>query len=133
MKKLLIIMGILMVIISCKKEVVPNNGIYRGVFRETDSNGDTLASGVMYLALIEDNLQFTVVGDSVSNAPASHSGMYVVDNKISMQFFYSGNYDTLYDQDHYLDTIYNYEFDNENFKFWQTRYGKTYTYDLVRD
>lgn len=133
-RKLPLLVGIVLMSLSCKKEVTtPNNGIYRGVFREIATNGDTLASGVTYLALNESNLVFTMSGDSVSNAPATHGGTYLIDNPSTMQFSNFSLIDTVYDIDHYLDTTYNYKFDDNNFKLWQIRYGKTYEYNLVRD
>jgi hypothetical protein len=134
MKKLLILLCVGTVALSCKKEVtIPNNGIYRGAFREYSATGDTLASGLCFLAIFESDNTFKMVGDSISNAPADHAGTYLVDNATNMQFTNATPPSTSFDVDHYLDTVYNYSFDDVNFKFWQTRYGKLYEYTLVRN
>ena len=133
-KRLLIIFAVVAIAISCKKEiVVPNNGIYRGTFREISSGGDTLAEGVVHLALFEESGSFVVSGDSTSNAPATHGGIFVVHGATTMTFTNQSSIDTLYDIDHYLDTTYTYKFDDVNFELKQAWEGKTYEYLLVRN
>jgi len=133
-KKLFTFLIFGLLLISCKKEItVPNSGIFRGVFREYSATGDTLATGVVYMALNENDLTFNVSGDSTTNAPANHAGNYLVDNSTTMQFINNTAYSQVYDADHYLDTSYNFTFDDTNFKIWQTISGKLYEYDLVRN
>lgn len=134
-KKLLFIFIIFALAVSCKKEVtIPNGGIYRGVFREIDQvSGDTLADGVIYLALFESSQSYTLSGDTTTSAPATHNGTYLVDNASTMQFSTTSQYSSQYDIDHYLDTVFNYTFDDINFEFWQVWDGKRYEYIMVRD
>lgn len=121
-------------LMACKKEVtMPNNGIYRGTFYEFGQTGDTLAQGVVYIAMFESNQTFSMVGDSVNLAPASHSGTYIIDNSNYMSFTNTSAPTTLYDNDHYLDTTFQYAFDDVNFSLDLTKAGKTYQYRLVRN
>ena len=126
----------LMFLASCKKEVTtPNNGIYRGVFMEIDSSGlgDTLADGVLHMALFESNQTFAVKGDTNTMAPASHNGSYVIDAAGLMIFDTPGTPNPQYDPDHYLDTAYTYTFDDVNFTLQLVKAGKLYRYDMVRN
>ena len=132
-KKILTLLVLCAILIACKKEVtIPNGGIYRGTFREYSESGDTLASGLCHIAMFEHNNSFVMVGDSVSGSPADHSGTYIVDNASNMQFSSSPS-SGQFDIDHFLDTVYNYTFDDIFFNFWQTRAGKLYEYKLKRN
>jgi hypothetical protein len=134
LKKICLIFALLAVVISCKKEVlVPNDGIYRGVFNEIRNSGDTVASGVVYLALWDSNLSFQISGDTVTNAPAPHAGTYLVDDATRMHFSSSSALQGGYDTDHYLDTTYNYTFDDTKFEFWFQDDTTLYQYRLTRN
>jgi hypothetical protein len=134
LKKLCIFSVLIFMGLSCKKDVlVPNEGIYRGIFNEIRSSGDTVASGVVYMALWESTLKFQITGDSLTNAPATHHGSYLVDDATRMQFQYGSAYSTQYDADHYLDTTYNYSFVNNTFEFWFQDDTTLYEYRLSRD
>lgn len=133
MKKLCIFFGIFFVFISCKKEIVlPNDGIYRGVFNEIWASGDTVASGVVWIALFEDNQAFTMVGDSNTSAPQSHNGTYLIQDAKFIQFSLSGLASGGYDEDHILDTTYQYTFDDELFEFFLQDDTILYEYRLKR-
>ena len=134
-KNLLILLGLIIIGFSCKKkDLVPNNGIYRGVFRTINATtGDTTNSGVTYIALFESQLSFSMVGDSITKIPATHNGTYLVENNSVIQFSTNNTPVPPFHPDHYLDTSYNYTFDNTNFKFWQTINGYILEYDLKRD
>lgn len=122
------------VLMSCKKELlVPNNGIYRGVFREIYNETDTIASGVVYLALWESSQKFEVVGDSLTNAPASHRGLFFIQDASRIVFTNKSVEEAQYDSDHYLDTLYNYRFDDEIFEFSFQDGATLYEYNLARD
>ena len=134
MKKIVLIFILIATLISCKKEdPIPDNGIYRGVFREIHDNGDTLASGVVYIALFEENSTFTLVGDSTTNAPASHNGTYTIESGKRINYLYTGVHQPQFDSDHYLDTLYTYFFDDELFEFWFQNGSVKYEYRLARD
>ena len=134
LKKILPVFLLFSVVFSCKKETpFPNNGIYRGVFNEIRSSGDTVASGVVYLALFEESSGFNLVGDSLTSAPASHSGSYLIGSGNNIRFTNSNTILPIHDADHYLDTTYAYVFDEEIFKFWLVDDTTTYYYDLIRD
>lgn len=133
MKKFLF--GILLIVlaVACKKEIVtPNNGIYRGVYRMMNSAGDTLAQGVVYLAIFESSESFSMVGDSSSMVPATHGGTYLIDGSSTMQFDNSSGYGAFPDI-FYLDTTYNYKFDDVNFELWQTKYGNLHEFKMIRN
>lgn len=134
MKKNVLIFILFIAILSCKKEaLVPNNGIYRGVFREMHLGGDTVTSGVVYLALFEENNTFSLVGDSVTSAPATHGGTYTIESGKRINYSFTGDYQPQYDNDHYLDTLYNYIFDDEILEFWFLNGDVKYEYRLARD
>ena len=134
MKKNILYLLLLFAVVSCKKgPPLPNNGIYRGVFREIYAGGDTVASGVVYLAMFEENNTFSLVGDSTTNAPATHNGTYNIESGNNISYFRVSDYSPQFDTDHYLDTLYSYTFDDENFEFWFQDDTIKYEYRLSRD
>ncbi|MBD3639143.1 MAG: hypothetical protein HUJ25_17440 [Crocinitomicaceae bacterium] len=133
-KKLLILFGFAALFVACKKEItVPNSGIYSGTFTQYDTAGNSAVTGNVYFVLYESNQTFFVRGDTVTDIPVTHNGSYVVDHSTQMTFKYTGDYDSLIDLNQYLDTIYNYTFDDINFTLSQTRDGKLYEYIMQRD
>lgn len=133
MKKLLLFLMLGILVLSCKKEVtVPNSGIYRGTFFKIGPSNDTIVQSITWLALNENTLTFNVTTDTTVNAPAEHGGEYLVDNVSSMTFINNTVLTPQFQPDYYLDTIYNYTFDDKNFRFWQTIGDFYYEYDLVR-
>ncbi|UKN02480.1 hypothetical protein K6119_02960 [Paracrocinitomix mangrovi] len=130
--KLLITLVFSVLLISCKKKpvTVPNAGIYNGMFTEYDSTGNPLAQGSFVLALFTHNSTYQLSGDSVNFSPPTHKGEWYTNNATTAVFStaYSG-----YNPNYYLDTVYNYTFDNINFTLTQTIDGKIYEYVMVRD
>ena len=134
LKIICIVFSVSLVILACKKEVnVPTEGIYRGVFNEIRNSGDTVASGLVYMALWESSLTFQIVGDTNTNAPANHSGSFLVDDATRMQFYNNSTVSGQYDPDHYLDTTYEYFFDNTIFEFSYQQDTTLYEYRLTRN
>jgi hypothetical protein len=132
-KKLCIFFGIFFIILSCKKEIIlPNDGIYRGVFNEIRASGDTVASGVVWFALFDDNQTFTMVGDSNTHAPHSHNGTYLIQDAKFIQYTLTGAASGGYDDDHILDTTYQYMFDDKLFEFFFQDDTVLYEYRLTR-
>lgn len=133
-KRLLIIFTFSLVLLACKKDdTIPNNGIYRGVFRVFASSGDTLADGAFNLALFESDQHFVMEGDTSTNLPASHAGTFVVDGATTMIFTNTSGSSVLYPTDAYLDGTFNYVFDDVNFVLTRTVGTKNYEYDMVRN
>ncbi len=135
MKKFFLSLFLMLFILTgCKKEIlVPNNGIYRGVFKEIYNGTDTLAGGVVYLALWENSNSFQMVGDSLTGAPASHKGTFFIQDASRIIYTNSHVPNGQYDADHYLDTTYNYFFDDEVFEFTFDDGTTLYEYKLIRD
>lgn len=120
-------------IMSCKKEIVPpNDGIYRGVFNEIWASGDTVASGVVWMAMFDADQTFSMIGDSITHAPHNHSGSYFIQDAKYIQFTMNGNPSGGYDDDHVLDTTFEYFFDDEIFEFWFLDDTILYEYRLTR-
>lgn len=133
-KYFLTVFFLMFLFIGCKKELlIPNNGIYRGVFREIYNETDTVSSGVVYLALWDNSSSFQMVGDSLTNAPASHNGTYFIQDASRIIYTNNSSLSSQYDSDHYLDTMYNYVFDDEIFEFSYSDGVTLYEYRLARD
>lgn len=134
MKKTLFLSSvIILMLFSCKKEItIPNNGIYRGVFNQIHNGTDTVTSGVAVIALFESNSVYNLVGDSLTHAPATHGGGYLVVDSDKIDFSSNPVSGGVYNFNHYLDTIYSYFFDDVNFNFWLERDTILYEYKLVR-
>lgn len=133
MKKLCIFFGLFFIILSCKKEIiVPNDGIYRGVFNEIWASGDTAASGVVWFALFEESQTFSMIGDSNTSAPHNQNGTYLIQDAKFIQFSLVGAASGGYDDDHILDTTYQYTFDNKIFEFFLQDDTILYEYRLTR-
>lgn len=130
-KQFLAFFALSLLMISCKEEVtVPNGGIYTGVFTQYSETGGILNSGVLYIALFDENYQFQVSGDTVDNIPPTYGGEWVVDGANIMTFDAWGdpaNPDNLM-----LDTTYNYTFNDVDFTLKQTIGNKSYEYILKR-
>ncbi|MEX1003601.1 MAG: hypothetical protein WDZ35_15895 [Crocinitomicaceae bacterium] len=131
MKKSIFIIFGLLLLISCKKEVTtPNNGIYRGVYKEITVDQDTLVDALVFLVLHEENQSFTVKGDSLTNFPPDHNGTYEIIDEKQMNFEYKGVYE--YNPNHYLDTTFNYTFDDVNFTLSRKESDRTFEYKMKR-
>ncbi|MEO9533366.1 MAG: hypothetical protein ABJG68_10535 [Crocinitomicaceae bacterium] len=113
--------------------MVPSEGIYRGVYNIIRDSGDTLNSGVVYLALWESSLTFQVVGDSLTGIPANHSGSYLVDDATKMHFWSNTAVSPPNNANHYLDTTYNYVFTGDSLAFWYQEDTTRYDYNLIRN
>ena len=126
---------IILMVLGCKKEItIPNNGIYRGVFNQIHHGTDTVTSGVAVIAWFENSPSYSMAGDSLTFAPASHGGEFLVVDSDKIDFSSNPISGGTYDYYHYLDTIYNYTFDDVNFNFWMERNDTIlYEYKLVRD
>jgi hypothetical protein len=133
MKRLLLIFFVSSIFLfSCRKPAsMPNNGIYHGLFYKIHDTGDTLIGGVVDFALSEAQQSFALQGDSISNAPFSHGGHYTIEN--STHITYSSNPAPGTDPLLYLDTTYQYKFDDINFEFWTTVGQIKLEYKLERD
>ncbi|MCB9222606.1 MAG: hypothetical protein R2780_13290 [Crocinitomicaceae bacterium] len=120
-----------LVFASCKKpETTPNNGIYHGLLYRIGNNGDTVGGGVVDFALFEANSAFSMAADSVSHTPAQHNGDFTIQSSSLISF--TNKSPVTYHPDGYLDTVFNYTFDNVNFHLWVQKPDVLLDYKLVR-
>ncbi len=137
MKKTIFFCSLLaLVLTGCKKPVTePNSGIYRGTFFQIFDNGDTNAQGIANLALSKDGFggYFTMSGDTLTGAPISCSGSYVIDNSTQMTFSNTAIIETGYQPHYILDTTYSYTFDDYNFTLEMIQDTTRYEYTLIRN
>lgn len=132
---LIITVLILSVFTACKKPVTePNSGIYRGPFFQIYNDEDTIAEGIVNIALTKEGFggKFQVSGDTITGAPHSHYGTYVIDNSTHMTFENDANVDLGYQPHYVLDTTYKYTFDDHNFTLELIIDTARYEYIMVR-
>ena len=132
---LIISIYVLIVFTACKKPVTePNSGIYRGTFFQFYNDVDTNAQGVINLALTKEGFggKFQVSGDTITGAPHSPYGTYVIDNSTHMTFENDANVDLGYQPHYVLDTTYKYTFDDHNFTLELIIDTARYEYIMVR-
>ena len=87
MKKIIGIIVLLVVMISCKKEYLqPRSGIFRGTFEMTDTEGDGFETGDCSIALNDKSGSFSLSADTTSSYPYSCNGLYLITDATKMNF-----------------------------------------------
>ena len=125
---------VVLLVAGCKKPVTePNSGIYRGAFLEICDNGDTMGTGVAYLAITEGSLSFQLSGDTATGAPKSCYGTYSILSATQISFVNQAtNVDVGYHPHLVLDTVYDYTFDDHYFHLNLKVDTTLFKYELIR-
>ena len=119
MKKVFCIIVLVVIAIACKKTVTqPKSGVFRGVFEMTGVNGGGYETGDCSIALNDVTGSYSLSVDTTSQYPYASGGTYVVIDATKMSFDVTTTVDTSssLDQHLYLDTTYNYTFDDNVFE-----------------
>jgi hypothetical protein len=135
MKKKLCIMVLGLIVLACKKTVTqPKSGIFRGVFEMTGTNGGGYETGDCTISLNDVTSVFALSVDTTATYPLASSGIYNIIDATKMSFSQNSGVDPMeFDIRHlYLDTTYNYNFDDNVFELKKQVDTILYEYRFVR-
>ncbi len=134
MKKVLYTIVLGLTVIACKKTVTqPRSGIFRGVFEMTGVNGGGFETGDCTVALNDQTGKFVLSVDTTSVVPYATYGNYTINDGTKMNFIASSvDTSALVDQHLYLDSTYNYIFDDDVFELKKQVDTVKYEYRFVR-
>ena len=135
MKKIFCIIGLGLAILACEKTVTqPKSGIFRGVFEMTGTNGGGFETGDCSISLNDVTGSYSLSVDTTSAYPLGSGGTYLVVDATKMSFIATTPRDTsaLINQHLYLDTTYNYTFDDNIFELKKQVDTVLYEYRFVR-
>ena len=135
MKKIFFVFLLGLSVTACKKAVTqPKSGIFRGVFEMTGLNGGGFETGDCTMSLNDVSNAFALSVDTSSVFPIESSGFYNTIDATKMRFFENGGVGDLHFHIRhlYLDTIYNYTFDDNIFELKKQVDTVLYEYRFVR-
>lgn len=133
MKKVISLIVLTILLISCKKEVTtPTSGIFRGRFEMTGFNGGGIETGACTIALNDKTRSFSLSVDDAESVAYPSSGTYTISNPIEMSFA-SKQMPIANTNPHILlDPIYTCKFDDTSFEITKIIDTIKYDYKFLR-
>lgn len=133
MKKVISLIALTILLISCKKEVTtPTSGIFRGRFEMTGFNGGGFETGACTIALNDKTRSFSLSVDDAENVPYPSSGTYVISNALEMIFASKQTPAPNTNPHILLDSVYSYKFDDTSFEITKIIDTIKYDYKFLR-